>query len=225
MATNCNLLISDLRTPGRCERVTSGVRRLIYVPKDDVDAINAVVTSSPQEFEEYVEIGSTAMTQKLLTLKSGCECAEIYASKNLGELKYTTQGGNRGNRSLHVSIEVHHPGFRKKMLAFLGIAANMEFVLMVQLANGQWHLIGDMDRGAQLSDGAEATSGKASTDQNGATMTFEWDTVIPRVMFDEWRPEDETYGVEMYRIAYLLADEDYVVLGDEDYVPLEIPVL
>ena len=68
-------------------------------------------------------------------------------------------------------------------------------------------------------------NGKATGDQNGTTMTFEYDCRLPRVMFEEWYPENETYGVEMYRMAYLLADENYYVLTDENDVPLEIPVL
>lgn len=224
MATNCNLTIVSLGTPGLCEKVTSGVRRLLFVPKVDIEAINAVLTAMPEEFEEYIVVGSSAMTQKAVSLKSGCEFGEIYASRDLGELKYTVQG-TADNRSFHATVEIHHPGFRRRMLGFLGIAANLEFVLFVQLANGDWHLLGDIDRGAILADGVEATSGKATGDQNGATMTFEYDCRLPRVMFEDWYPENETYGVEMYRMAYLLADENYYVLTDENDVPLEIPVL
>lgn len=225
MATNCFLNISDLSTPGFCENVTSGVRRLLYVPKDDIEAINAAVSAQPEEFEDYVVVGSLAMAQKAITLKSGCEFAEIYASKDLGELKYTVQGSASGNRSFHASVEIHHPGFRRKALAFLGIAANLEFVLLVQRSSGDWHLLGDLDRGATLSDGAESTSGKAGTDQNGTTFQFEYDTPMPRIMFEGWSPDDAVHGVEMYHMAFLLADEDGTVLTDENGLPIEIPVL
>ena len=225
MQTDCNLTISDLQTPAFCERVTSGVRRLLFVPRGDIEAINAVIASQPEGFEDYVTVGSSAMVQKAVTLHSGCEFAEIYASRGLGELKYTVQGSAAGNRSTHATIEIHHPGFRRRVLAFLAIAANMEFVLLVQLENGLWHLLGDTDRGATIADSAEATSGKAMTDQNGATLVFEYDCPMPRIMFDDWQPENETYGVEMYRMAYLLADENDYVLTDENDVPIEIPVL
>lgn len=225
MATICNLKISDLTTPQFCERVTSGVRRLLFVPKMDVEAINAVIAAQPREFEDFVVVGTDAMTQRAITLHSGCEFAEVYASRDLGELKYQVQGGTSGNRSFHATIEIHHPGFRRKLLAFLGIAANMEFILLVQLANGEWHLLGDTDRAAQLSDGTEASSGKASADPNGATLTFEYDCPLPRIMFTGWSPDNPVYGVEMFRVAWLLADEDGVVLTDENDLPLEIPCL
>lgn len=223
MATNCNLTLTNLSTPEFCERVTSGVRRLLFVPLADVDAINAVITASPDAPDDYVVVGSAAMTNKAVTLQSGCEFAEIFAAKDLGELKYTVQG-SKDNRSFHATLEVHHPGFRRKMLGFLGIAVNLEFVVFAQLANGNWHMLGDADRGAVLADGIEATSGKARTDQNGATMTFEYDCPLPRIMFEDWSPDNATYGIEMYRIAYLLADENSVVLTDENNVPLEITV-
>ena len=225
MNESCNLNISDLTTPKFCENVTSGIRRLLYVPKDDIEAINAVIAAQPEGFEEYVVVGSPAMVQKAVTLKSGCEFAEIYASKDLGELKYTVQGTASGNRSFHVSVEIHHPGFKRKALALLGIAANLEFVLLVQRSSGDWHLLGDLDRGATLADGAEATSGKASGDQNGVTFQFEYDCPLPRIMFEGWNPDNAVYGVEMYRIAWLLADEDGLVLVDENDIPIEIPVL
>jgi len=223
MSTVCNLKIDSLGTPDLCEKVISGVRRLLFVPKGDIEAINAALTAMPEEFEDYVVVGSSAMTQKAVSLKSGCEFGEIYAARDLGELKYTVQG-TADNRSFHATVEIHHPGFRRKMLGFLGLAANLEFVLFVQLANGDWHLLGDLDRGAVLADGVEASSGKAAGDLNGATMTFEYDCRMKRVMFEGWYPENETYGVEMYRIAYLLADENFCVLTDENDVPLEITV-
>lgn len=225
MQESCNLTIASLSTPKFCDNVKSGVHRLLFVPKMDVEAINAAIASLPESFEDYVVVGSEAMTQKAVKLKSGCEFAEIYNQRNLGELKYTTQGTDKGNRSFHVSLEVFHPGFRRKVLAFLGIAANMEFVLLAKLENGEWHILGDLDRGAIIADGAEATSGKATTDQNGATLQFEYDCPMPRVMFSGWYPEHPVYGVEMFRIAWLLADENGVVLTDENNLPLEIPCL
>ena len=225
MQNGCGLVIGNLGNPGFCEKVTSGVHRLLFVPKDDVESLNAVIATAPEGMEDYVVIGSTAMVQKLVTLQSGCEFAEMYASKDLGELKYAVQGSVVGNRSLHATLEVYHPVFRKKVLAFLGLAANLEFLLLVQLENGTWHLLGDLERGATVADGAEAASGKANTDSNGATLQFEWDCRFPQVIFEGWSPSNATYGVEMFRIAYLLADEDGYVLTDENNVPMEIPVL
>ena len=224
MVENCSINIGDLRTPGFCENVTSGVRRMLYVPKMDIEAINAVIPEHPTELADYVEVGSPAMTQRAITLNPGCEFAEIYASKDMGELKYTAQGP-ANNRTFHVTIAIHHPGFRRKALAFFAIAANLEFVLLVQKTSGEWHLLGDLYRGATLADGAEATSGKTSADMNGVDFQFEYDCQLPRIMFEGWSPNDEVYGVEMFRTAWLLADENGDVLVDENDVPIEIPVL
>lgn len=224
MSTPCNLKISELSLPDFCEKVTSGVRRLLFIPKDDIEAINAVIAAEPEEFEDFVVVGSPTMEQRAITVKSGCEFAEIFSQRDLGELKYAVQGSAAGNRSFHATIEVHHPGFRRKMLAFLAIAANLEFVMLVQLSNGEWHMLGDVDRGATLADGVEATSGKTASDPNGATMVFEYDCPLPRIMFSGWSPDDETFGVEMFRVAWLLADENGVVLTDENDLPIEITV-
>ena len=196
---------------------------LLFVPLDNVEAINAVITDTPDAPDDYVIVGSSAMTTKIITLQSGCEFAEIYASRDLGELKYITQG-TRDNRSFHATLEVHHPGFRRKLLGFLGVAVNLEFIVLIQLANGNWHLLGDTDRGAEISDGVESTSGKLTTDINGATITFEYDCPLPRIMFDGWSPENATYGIEMFRIGNLLADENSTVLTDENNVPIEITI-
>lgn len=224
MEDTCTLSISNLETPGFCDRMTSGVRRLLFVPKDDIEAINAVAASQPEEFEDYVVVGSPAMEQKAITLKSGCEFGEIFLSKNLGELKYSVQGTTTCNRSLHATLEIHHPSSKRQILGFVGIAANLEFVLLAQLENNDWHILGDLDRGASLADGAEVTSGKAAGDQNGANLTFEYDCQMQRIMFDGWSPDDEVFGVEMYRIAWLLADEDGAIITDENDVPIEIDV-
>lgn len=224
MQNSCDLTISDISTPEWCEKVISGVRRLLYVPKEDVEAINAAIPTVPDALNDYVTLGSMAMTQKIVTLKSGCEFAEIYAQKNLGELKYAVQGPS-DNRSVHATIEIHHPGFKRRVLAFLGIAANLEFILLAQLENGDWHLLGDTDRGASVVDGVEATSGKAQNDPNGVTFVFEFDCPMPRIIFDGWYPAHPTFGVEMFRMAYLIADEDDYVLTDENNVPIEIPII
>ena len=223
--SNCSLSIESLANDDFCQNNMSGVKTMYFIPKNDVTAINAALTTNKTTFTDYVEIGSTAMEGKAFTVATGKGFAKLYSAKDLGELKYQVQGGTSGNRSFHATIEIHHPGFRRKLLAFLGIAANMEFILLVQLANGEWHLLGDTDRAAQLSDGTEASSGKASADPNGATLTFEYDCPLPRIMFTGWSPDNPVYGVEMFRVAWLLADEDGVVLTDENDLPLEIPCL
>ena len=224
MATSCKLNIEHLTRPQLCDDRRSGVRRLLLVPTVDVAAFNAVIAAHPAAFEDYVTVGSAAMTEKAVELKPGCEFIEVAATRDLGELKYTVQGNRLGQRSLHTTLEIHHAGFRRKLPGFFSIAANLEWVLLVQTASGEWHLVGDPDRGAVLTDGAEATSGKAATDDNGATITFEADTVWPRILFAGWSPDNDTYGVEMCHEAVLLASDVVAgeVIGDENGIPLEI---
>ena len=52
MQESCNLTIASLSTPKFCDNVKSGVHRLLFVPKMDVEAINAAIASLPESFEE-----------------------------------------------------------------------------------------------------------------------------------------------------------------------------
>lgn len=205
---NCSLRIESLSQSEFCKNNTSGVRNVFFIPRGDIEAINAVTAAIKETFEDRVVIGNPNMGVQAITVNSGKYFAQVYCSKNLGELKYTTQGSNVGNRVQKATLEIYHAGFKKKLLGFLSTAINQEFILVVQLENGDYHLIGDMKRGAQIVEGTEAVSGKASTDNNGAAIQFEWEAPYAQVFYDGWDPADPEVGLEMWRIAYILTTED-----------------
>lgn len=194
---NCTLSIESLANSDFCQNNMSGVKTMYFIPKSDVTAINAVLAATKRTFTDYVEIGSSAMEGMAFTCASGKGFAKIYCPKDMGELKYTVQGATVGNRSLKAHLEVFHPNMKKKLLGFLGTMINQELILVVIQNNGDIHLLGDLERGAEIADGVEATSGKAVTDQNGANLIFEWDTPMPQVFYPEWRPEDATNGLPL----------------------------
>lgn len=219
----CSLRIESLNRPDYCENNISGVRNLFFIPRGDVESINAVTATVKETFEDWVVIGSPDMGVKAITVKGGKVFAQVHCSRNLGELKYTTLGGTHDNRMQKATLEIHHSGFRKKLLGFLSTAINLEFILVVQIENGDYHLLGDAYRGAQIVDGTEAVSGKAAGDNNGATIQFEWDTRFAQVFYEGWDPEDPEVGLEMWRIAYILITEDggyYITTEDNKLIEL-----
>lgn len=199
--SDCTLTIESLANTEFCQNNMSGVKTMYFIPKNDVTAINAVLAASKTTFTDYVQIGSTAMEGKAFTAATGKGFAKLYCGKDLGELKYTVQGSAVGSRSLKAHLEVFHPNMKKKLLGFLGTMINQELILVVVLNNGEIHLLGDLERGAEIADGVEATSGKAVTDQNGATLQFEWDTPMPQIFYPEWQPEDTTNGLPLMPAA------------------------
>mgnify|MGYP006916042242 CR=1 FL=1 len=195
--SNCSLTIESLANSDFCQNNMSGVKTLFFIPKDDVIAVNAALAENKIAFEDYVQIGSAAMEGKAFTVKNGKGFAKIYSVKDLGELKYAVQGAGVGSRSMKATLEIFHPNFKRKLLGFLGTMINQEMLIVAVLNNGDKHLLGDLDRGAQFADGVEATSGKTVTDQNGATLQFEWDTPMPQIFYDEWKPEDASKGLPL----------------------------
>ena len=61
---------------------------------------------------------------------------------------------------------------------------NSEVIILARLNNGDIHMLGDADRGAEIGDNVEASSGKAVTDNNGAT-SFVYDTPTAQVYTGE----------------------------------------
>lgn len=198
---NCTLSVESLANSDFCQNNMSGVKTMYYIPKSDVTAINAVLAEIKTSFTDHVQIGSSAMEGKAFTVKTGKGFAKIYCTKDMGELKYTVQGAAVGSRSLKAHLEVFHPNMKKKLLGFLGTMINQELILIVIQNNGEIHLLGDLERGAEIADGVEATSGKEVTSQNGANLIFEWDTPMPQVFYPEWRPEDSTHGLPLIGAA------------------------
>ncbi len=161
------------------------------------------------------------MVQNAITVKSGKEFAEMYCADGLGELVYTPQG-QHGSRSFKAELEIFHPGFKKQLLGCMAVAMNREYILVVGLSNGEWHLLGDTRRGARMTDNTKATSGKAVTDANGGELHFEYSCQHPRVFFVGWNPEDEAYGIERWRLARVLGTEDGYAISTEDGYLIEI---
>lgn len=200
MAT-CNLTIESLAGTDLCENNMSGVKVIYFIPKDDVESINVEKASTLADFEDFVTLGDNSLSEEAISVASGKGFAKMFCAKDLGELKYATQGSILGGRSLKATLEVFHPKFKKKLLGFLSVAMNLELIIVAKLNNGEYHLLGDLDRGAQLADGVEATSGKAVTDDNGATLNFEYDTPFAQIFYDGWDPTDNTVGLPMIEAA------------------------
>ena len=199
MATTCNLTIESLAASDLCENNMSGVKVMYFIPKDDVTAINVQRPATLAGFEDFVTLGDSQLADNAIEVGTGKGFAKLFCAKDLGELKYAAQGTSLGGRSLKATLEVFHPKFKKKLLGFLSVAINLELLIVVKLNNGEYHLLGDIDRGATLADGVEATSGKAVTDDNGATLNFEYDTPFAQIMYDGWDPTDATVGLPMIR--------------------------
>lgn len=217
----CISAISNIGAPGVCVNNMPGVQRLLFIPRRDVEGVNAQAAALPQNYGEAVVIGSAAMTQKAITVKSGKEFAEIYCADELGELVYTPQG-QKGSRSFKAELEIFHPGFKKQLLGYMSVAMNREYLMVVGLSNGEWHLLGDTRRGARMADNSRATSGKAITDANGGELHFEYSCQAPRVFFVGWEPDNDVYGVERFRTAYVLGTEDGYAISTEDGYLIEI---
>ena len=58
---------------------------------------------------------------------------------------------------------------------------NSEVIILARLNNGDIHMLGDADRGAEIGENVEASSGKAVTDNNGAPLSFVYDTPTAQV--------------------------------------------
>lgn len=217
----CNNIQGNINAPDVCSSNMPGVQRLLFIPRKHVESINAVAATVPTTYGEAVIIGSPLMEEKAVTVKSGRKFAEIYCADEMGELVYTPQG-QKGSRSLKAELEIFHPGFKRQLLGFMSVALNREYILIVCLSNGDWHLLGDLKRGAKLSDSTKATSGKAITDGNGGELHFEYSCRSPRVFFSGWDPDDETYGIQRWRQARVLGTEDDYAIATEDGYLIEI---
>ncbi|MBR3578563.1 MAG: hypothetical protein IKN98_07260 [Bacteroidales bacterium] len=126
----------------------------------------------------------TTATPSTWATSSVSEPPKIYCSRDMGELKYTTQG-TFGGKSMKANLEIFHPGFKPKLLGFIASVMNSETILLARLNNGDVHMLGDADRGAEIGDSVEATSGKAVTDNNGATIAFVYDTPTAQIYTGE----------------------------------------
>ncbi|MCR4736567.1 MAG: hypothetical protein K5846_00220 [Bacteroidales bacterium] len=86
---------------------------------------------------------------------------------------------------LNANLEIFHPGFKPKLLGFIASVMNSEAIILARLNNGDIHMLRDADRDAEIGDNVEASSGKAVTDNNGATISFVYDTPTAQVYTGE----------------------------------------
>ena len=86
---------------------------------------------------------------------------------------------------LQANLEIYHPGFKPKLLGFIASVMNSEVIILARLNNGDIQMLGDADRGAEIGENVEASSGKAVTDNNGATISFVYDTPTAQVYTGE----------------------------------------
>ena len=89
---------------------------------------------------------------------------------------------------MKANLEIFHPGFKPKLLGFIASVMNSETIILARLNNGDVHMLGDNDRGAEIGDSVEATSGKAVTDNNGATLSFVYEPRPPKSTPGIWTP-------------------------------------
>ena len=169
----CSLELEDLNMAANCGNNMSGVKNIYIALKNDV----ATFPKLPNVRENYNDF---AVLEGNITMKASKKFYHIYSSRDLGELKYTLQGPT-GARSLKANLEVYHPGFKSKLLGMVSSTMNNELVILARLNNGDIHMLGDKDRGVEYGDSVEMSSGKAVTDNNGATLNFVYDTPTAQI--------------------------------------------
>ena len=54
---NCNQIKSNLPEPTPCENRLPGVERLLFIPRQDIESINALSAVTPTTYDEVVIIG------------------------------------------------------------------------------------------------------------------------------------------------------------------------
>ncbi len=177
MSNTCPTSFEDLLRPLPCEKTAGGlVTTILYGLKDDVSTWPSKTTTSTMEgLSDHVETISTS----LMTMAAGKRMFKIQIKKDSAELKYELQGES-GSRSFKTTLEIFSPVVRAALLGFMTATANQELVMLCKTRTGDWHLLGDEDGGVEY-DSAEATTGKAGTDANGATLTFTTNCSAPTI--------------------------------------------
>ncbi len=193
MSVICNLSLEDIDRGGVCENKMSGVKTIFYALKDDIFAY-PTLPDTRNSFEDF------AILDGSITMKSGKRFFKFQSEKDLGELKYEPQGA-AGGKSLRATLEIFHAGFKAKILGFLAATLNEEVVILAKLNNGEVHLLGDKDRGAEIGDGTTSTSGKALSDPNGVTLFLTYDTPTPQIYTEDLDALLTTDDVTNYTIA------------------------
>ena len=169
----CKYKIEDLANGLGCEVVMSCVKTVLIGLKDDVAVW-------PQEIDVPTSMDENAKLTGVPVMAAGKRMFKIHSKDDAGEYQCTGQG-EQGSRSQQANLNIYNSGFRASIAGFLRAVQNAELVILVLTNQGEWHLMGDRYRGAVLSE-FTATSGKATTDANGADMTFIYNTPSDRVI-------------------------------------------
>lgn len=169
----CKYKLDDLRSGQGCETVMSGVKTVLIGLIDDVAVW-------PQEIENPSSMEENVMLVGVPVMKPGKRMFKLYSKNDAGEYQCTGQG-EEGSRSQQANLNIYNPGFRKSINGFIRAVQNAQLFIICLTNQGEWHVMGDRYRGAVLSE-FTATSGKATTDANGADMTFIYNTPSDRVI-------------------------------------------
>jgi len=197
MSNRCPIPIQNIAESDSCGNNQSGVRAIYFCPVADVVTINAARPTTITSYEDKVTIGDNlSSSQEAISCATGKGFAKMYCADDLGELVYTPQG-QQGSRSFKAELEIFHPAFKSDILGFMATHNNQELLIVCELNNDRFHLIGNARRGAKFADSTKATSGKAVTDANGAECHFEWNTDAPQIFYDGWTPEDANKGLPL----------------------------
>jgi hypothetical protein len=163
----CPICLDDLVPTVNCKGNTSGVKRILYGLKEDVLTFPAKIQSNLRTTpEHHVETAAGSN----LTMKQGKKLYTLFAKKATAELKYELEGESL-LRSRKVALEVYVPNMNAKLTGVLAEITNRELVILATLKNGEVHMLGNEDEGAELETDSSA-SGKATTDPNGASIVF-----------------------------------------------------
>ena len=196
MSNTCNIPIQNIAESDSCGNNQSGVTGIYFCPKADVVSINAARPAIITSYEDRVTIGSSSLATNAISCATNKGFAKMFCADDLGELVYTPQG-QHGSRSFKAELEVFHPAFKADILGFMTVHNNQELIIVAEMNNGEFHLLGNMRRGVRIDESTKATSGKAVTDPNGAECHFIWNCDAPQVFYEGWTPEDETKGLPM----------------------------
>jgi len=114
-----------------------------------------------------------------LVMKAGKNAFTFYSTDDTSELKFNPVGETDG-KSFEGQLTIFNPGLKKKILGFMAAAKNENLFFIATDNEGQRYLLGDSQRAAKYTSG-EVTSGKATAERKGASMTFTHKTNVPRV--------------------------------------------
>lgn len=163
----CPICLDDLVPTVNCEGNTSGVKRIRLALKDDVLTFP---TKRPANTRTAPEHRVETVTGENLTMKQGKRMFTLSAKKATAELKYELEGESL-SKSRKATLEVYVPNMNAKLTGVLAEITNRELVILATLKNGEVHMLGDEDEGAELETDS-SVSGKATTDPNGASIVF-----------------------------------------------------